>query len=140
MAMLDHGMLFNSLLGKALLPFDGHAEMELDTNSINRLPTVVHRSSGQRISNHDLMWNVTLNLYVYADGENVWEIVNHLDDEIRAWGLPGRGVVPDVGSIIGVDQEFMALTPMVAASDAAMKNKTTHQWQGSWAFNVQQYP
>lgn len=141
MPLLNTGRMFQTLLTEIVTPLGGYVSGELYPESIDRLPFVVHRSWGQRDSNNDLLWYVTLSLTVYSPDDVSFDVNDALDTGMRGWTTPGSrtGVVPNLGAITSLDQEFQALAAMTAAEDASMTNKLVHQSQGSWQYVVRQH-
>lgn len=91
MALLDTGVLFQSLLTEGMAPINGTAANDLSPESLDKMPLTMHRSFGRRDSNNDALWFVTLYLTVYTNDTESMSVNQHLDEVIQGWGAPGGG-------------------------------------------------
>lgn len=101
--LLDVETMFDTLMVDAAP--DGVTPIQwLHADSFDQMPFV----SWQVINNGQYgfgLWNVTLILEVVADTVAMYDTCSALYAGIKSWGVPGQGVVPDVGFVEAIEDQ-----------------------------------
>lgn len=135
-SLLDTDGLFQSLITNVVGP-DAAVGGDLDVQTFEYLPFVLHSSNASQEGNANSLWSVTLTVHVFAEPATAWPLVQSVYSGIWAWEDPTQGIVPGVGAIESLDQEISAFSRI--GGEAQMENKTAIQYTGSWVFTARSY-
>ena len=129
--LLNADRLFQTLLSDGL---DYDVAAELDADTIEDTPAMIHSSNFQQIGNGDGLWQGALTVHLFTFAASAFTAASELYALIHSWGdHPLNGVVPGVGAVVTVD-DMNALSR--SSGEVNMDNKQVVQYSGSFEITI----
>ena len=129
--LLNSDRLFQTLLATGL-EYDVAGELDADT--IETMPAMVHSSSFQQNGNSDGLWQGILTVHLFAYAASAFTAAAELYELIHSWGdHPLEGVVPGVGAVVTVE-DMNSLSR--SSGEVSMDNKQVVQFSGSFEITI----
>lgn len=126
--LLNNDRLFQTLLTEALPDIDVAAD--LDANTIESIPAVMHSSSVSQTVNADGLWEAILTVHLFAEARGAFDLAAYVYATIHSWGdLPLNGIVEGVGAVETV-ADMNAISRR--SGEISMDNKQVVQYDGSF--------